>query len=67
MYGCWVSLLYINTLKWYWFSDKELWMNLLNGVIYWTDIGILANSIIYWIDAGILVNGIVYWVEINDT
>ena len=25
------------------------WMNLLNGIIYWTDIEILVNGIIYWI------------------
>ena len=25
------------------------WMNLLSGIIYWTDIEILVNGIIYWI------------------
>ena len=35
-------------------------MNLLNGIIYRIDIGILINASTHWIDAGVLVNGINY-------
>ena len=54
MCSCWDLPLYINNVKWYWFSGRELWTDLLAEIIYWIDIGTLVNAIIYWIDAGIL-------------
>ena len=39
-------------------------MNLLIGIIYWIDIGILINATIYWTDAGLLLNRIIYLIEL---
>ena len=47
-------------MKWYWFSGKEIWTNLLNGIIHCTDTGTLVNASSYWTDTGILVNEIIY-------
>ena len=47
-------------MKWYWFSGKEIWTNLLNGIIHCTDTETLVNASSYWTDTGILVNGIIY-------
>ena len=40
-------------------------MNLLIGIIYWIDIGILINATIYWTDAGLLLNRIIYLIELK--
>ena len=47
-------------MRWYWFSGKEIWTNLLSGIIHCIDTETLVNASSYWTDTGILVNEIIY-------
>ena len=40
-------------------------MNLLIGINYWIDIGILIDATIYWTDAGLLLNRVIYLIELK--
>ena len=50
----------LNVVKWYWFSGKEIWTNLLNGIIHCIDTEALVVVSSYWTDTRILVNEIIY-------